>query len=88
MLPDGHATFDLRFKISVWISLRSEYWKLNVPFHKVSFMLRMLGCFENFLIIFSIGSLILLKSVRRWSICGILNEVTAFSKNVSKVSAT
>ena len=88
MLPDGHATFDLRFKISVWISLRSEYWKLNVPFHMVSFILRMLGCFENVLIIFSIGSLILLKSVRRWSICGILNEVTAFSKNVSKVSAT
>ena len=75
MLPDGHATFDLRFKISVWISLRSEYWKLNIPFIMVSFILRMLGCFENFFIIFSIGSLILLKSVRR-----IPNEVTAFSK--------
>ena len=41
-----------------------------------------------FFIIFSIGSLKLLKSVRRWSICGIPNEVTAFSKNVFKVSAT
>ena len=30
--PDGHATLDLRFKISVWISLRSVRWKLNVPF--------------------------------------------------------
>ena len=30
-LPDGHATFDLRFKILVWISLRLEYWKLNLP---------------------------------------------------------
>ena len=47
----------------------------------------MLGCFESFFIIFSIRSLILLISVRRWSICGIPNEVTAFSKNVFKVPA-
>ena len=40
MLSDGHATFDLRFKISVWISLRSEYRKLNITFLMVPFILR------------------------------------------------